>query len=157
RLAVHFQGKRDFPGAVRAHLAAAEAYLQRGEIARARQHGEAALALEPEQSEALALLARLEAQEQGKPPTSEGVREAFSPFFSQPSRDPLFNALAESPGRVAPEERDPVGGREIVNEALMGRTGNSMAKKGTAPTQGAARGGGNPGRGNPADQGGRKR
>jgi tetratricopeptide (TPR) repeat protein len=156
RLAFHFQGKKDFPGAVRAHLAAAEAYAQHGDVARARQHGAEVLRLEPEHEQAQALFTRLETRKEGATPAPQVLREAFSPYL-EAAHSPFFHILAESSGLASPTERDPVGEPEVVNEALMGRTGNSMAKKGSAPAQGAARGGGNQGRGNPADQSGRKR
>jgi tetratricopeptide (TPR) repeat protein len=157
RLALHFQGKRDFPGAVRAHLAAAGAYAQQGEFAKARYHSEEALRLESGQVEARGVLTSLGPQEQGGPSAPQALREAFTPYLDVPAQGPFFHALAESPGLVTPAERDPAGGPEAVDEAHMGRTGNSMAKKGTAPAQGGSRGGGNPGRGNPAEQSGRKR
>ncbi len=158
RLAAHYQGKKDFPGAVRAHLAAAEAYVRQGAFAKAQQHGEAALRLEPGQEQARALLARLGARGAGTPPTPQGaLRETPPPYLDTTARGPFFHALAESPGLVTPAERDPAGGPEAVDEAHTGRMRNSMAKKGTAPAQGGARGGGNPGRGNPAEQSGRKR
>jgi tetratricopeptide (TPR) repeat protein len=157
RLAFHFQGKKDFPRAVQTHLAAAKAYAQQGELARARQHGDEVLRLEPDQAEARALLTNLVSREEGTPSAPQVLREAFTPYLEAQLPGPFFHTLAESPGLVTPTERDPVGGSEAVDEAHMGRMGNSMAKKGTAPPQGGSRGGENPGRGNPAEQSGRKR
>ena len=180
RLAVHFRSKNDLAAALQEHLAAARGYIQRGELARAREHCEEVLRTNPENTQATSLLADLSDGMPGSSPENKMIREASAAYLDAAVPDlsdggvPLWTGplaglqisstgkfsvpSAVTPGMVSPVTQDTVAGPEALSVDIMGRTGNSMAKKGTPPpAQGAPKGKGNAGRAGANEQSGRKR
>ncbi len=180
RLAAHFRSKKDLAAARQEHLVVARIYRQRGELAKVREHCEAVLRVDPGDGEAQALLVGLSEGISGLSPGTNAVRETPATYavstLPETSDEgvplwtgPLARLQASSsmsvssvppaamPGLASPAAMDGTVGSEAFDENFMGRTGNSMAKKGTPPQQGAPKGAGNAGRGNSGEQGGRKR
>lgn len=181
RLAEHFRGKSDFSSALREHLAAARGYAQQGELAHARQHCEAALREDPENEQARKMLARLSDSPPDSSATRKAIREELATYMVLAEPDlsdggvplwtgPLAGLQASSstgkfsvpsaitPGMVSdPAARDAPAEPEALSADIMGRTGNSMAKKGTPSAQGGGKGAGNAGRAGSSEQNGRKR
>src|SRR5579859_1923020 len=180
RLAPHFEGKRERSSALQAHLAAARAYIQRGELTRASLHCEEVLRADPGNRQAQELLASIADSSAGDSVPGKTIRESPGVYAVSASSDlseggvplwtgPLAGLQASSstgtfsvppattPGMASPAARDAAAGPEALSADCMGRTGNSMAKKGTPPAQGGGKGAGNASRGGGSDQGGRKR
>ncbi len=178
RLARHFYSKNDFTSASQEHYAAAQGYVQQGDLAQARQHCEAALRIKPEYEQARKMLAHLVDSLSGSSMPKRMLREELAAYdiWAMPDRSeggvPLWSGplagLQESstgkfsvppattPGMASPAARD-AAGPEALSSDIMGRTGNSMAKKGTPPAQAGGKGAGNANRGGSNEQNGRKR
>ncbi len=181
RLATHFESKREFSAALQARLAAARAYAQRGELTRATLHCEEVLRADAGNRQAQELLASIVDGSAGGSVANKTIRESSAVYALSASSDlseggvplwtgPLAGLQASSstgafsvppatvPGMASPAARDAVAGLEALSADIMGRTGNSMAKKGPPPAaQGGGKGAGNAGRGGSNEQGGRKR
>ncbi|HLW00402.1 MAG TPA: tetratricopeptide repeat protein [Ktedonobacterales bacterium] len=178
RLARHFHEKRDLASAIKEHLDAARGYVQQGELEQARRHAEAALQANSGHEQAQKLLAYLEERLSGSLGTKRTIREELASYTVWAAPDvseggvPLWSGplallqesstgkfsvpSAETLGMASPAARD-AAGPEALNADHMGRTGNSMAKKGTPPAQAGGKGAGNAGRGGTNEQNGRKR
>jgi tetratricopeptide (TPR) repeat protein len=183
RLAQHFRDKHDLTSAIKEHLAAAQGYLQQGELAQARRQCEAVLRADPEHEPARKMLASLLEGVSGErvsgslepsrmlreepaiysmvaaPDLSEGGVPLWSGPLAglQVSSTGKFSVpSAATPGMASPAARD-AAGPEALSADIMGRTGNSMAKKGTPPAQAGGKGAGNASRGGQPEQNGRKR
>jgi tetratricopeptide (TPR) repeat protein len=179
RLAEHFRSKNDLTSAIQAHLAAARGYIQRGELPQARQHCEAVLRDDPDHEQARKLLVSLADGSSDSSVTRREIREEAAAYTALEAPDfseggvplwtgPLAGLQASSTGKfsvpsavspevASPAARDAAAGPEALSADIMGRTGNSMAKKGTPPAQGGGKGAGNAGRGGSSEQNGRKR
>ncbi len=186
RLARHFHSKKDRSAALQAHLAAAGAYIQRQELARARAHCEEVLRADPENAQARELLAGIASGAPDIEAVNLAIREASGVYTVLAAPDlsdggvplwtgPLAGLQASSssgtfsvppagaPGLASPAARDTAAGQEALSVDITGRTGNSMAKKGTPPAQppaqspGPSKGASNAGRGGQNEQNGRKR
>jgi tetratricopeptide (TPR) repeat protein len=80
RLAEHFRGKNDLTAALQEHLAAARGYIQRGELALARQHCEAVLLASPENKQAQKLLTRLSDSSSDSSAARRAIREELAAY-----------------------------------------------------------------------------
>jgi tetratricopeptide (TPR) repeat protein len=180
RLASHFRSKKDRTAALREQLVIARIYQKRGDLAKVREYAEAVLRSDPGNAEAQGLLENLKKALSGAPSGGKGLREeaatyvvASSPetsdegalFWTGPlarlqassSMKAVSVPPADTPGMASQAAQEGVAGAEALNADITGRTGNSMAKKGTPPAGGAPKGAGNAGRGGSGEQGGRKR
>lgn len=180
RLAAHFRRKKDRLAARQEHLVVARIYWQRGELLKAREQCETVLRADPGDVEAKELLASLLKGSSGSSQTAKTIHEAPAAYsvaaLSEESDEegmfwtgPLARLQASSsmsvvsvppaskPGMASLAAPDGTAGSEALHADSTGRTGNSMAKKGTPPAQGAPKGAGNAGRGGSGEQGGRKR
>jgi tetratricopeptide (TPR) repeat protein len=176
RLARHFRDKRDLVSAIQAHLAAARGYIQQGEFEQARQHCEAVLRENPEHEQARRLHAHLMENRLAPSIARKAIREELAAYTVAASdlsdggvplwTGPVAGLQASSTGKfsvpsaatsgVASPAARTAAGPEALSADIMGRTGNSMAKKGTPPPTGG-KGAGNSGRGGANEQSGRKR
>jgi tetratricopeptide (TPR) repeat protein len=180
RLAAHFHKKKDRVAARQEHLVVAHIYRKRGELAKAREQCEALLRADPGDAEAKELLASLSKGSSGSSQVTKAIHEApvaYSVAVLPEESDeeglfwtgPLARLQASSsmsavsvspasrPGVASLAAPDGTAGSEALHADSTGRTGNSMAKKGTPPAQGAPKGAGNAGRGGSGELGGRKR
>ncbi len=178
RLAEHFRGKNDLASAVQEHLAAAGGYAQQGALAQARRHCEAVLRDHPEHEQAGKMLAHLLDSSSDAEASGRAIHEELATYTVLAAPDlseggvplwtgPLAGLQASSstgkysvpsaaaPGMASPAGRD-AAGAEALSADSMGRTGNSMAKKGT-PAQAGGKGAGHASRGGASEQNGRKR
>ncbi len=175
RLAQHFREKNDLTSAIKEHLEAARGYIQQGELERARRHAEAVLQANPEHEQAQKMLASLAESVSGSLGTRRTIREELAAYTVWAAPDlseggvPLWSGplaqlqesstgkfsvpSARAPGMASLAARD-AAGSEALSADHTGRTGNSMAKKGTPPPQGG-KGTGNTGRGGSNEQHGR--
>ncbi len=180
RLAGHFRGKNDLASAIQEHLAAARGYIQQGALAEARQHCEAVLREHPEDEYAQKMLAHLVGRSADPSAAKKAIREELAAYTVLAESDlsdggvplwtgPLAGLQASSstgkysvpsavtPGMASPAALEAAAGLEALSADSMGRTGNSMAKKGTSQAQAGNKGTGNASRGGSSEQNGRKR